>query len=83
MKLRFIKWLLECSFQLNFSAPVVKSDSAGPIKDKQALIDDDDDMTMANGTSPANQFEIMEPSSTLPRRGSTSQVNFPKKNNII
>jgi len=52
--------------------PVVKSDSAGPIKDKQALIDDDDE-TIANGTSPANQFEIMEPSNTVTRRGSTSQ----------
>ena len=58
-----------------FSAPVVKSDSAGPIKDKQALIDDDDE-TIANGTSPANQFEIMEPSNTVTRRGSTSQVLF-------
>ena len=67
MKQKFLSYL-------KFLAPVVKSDSGGPIKDKQALIDDDDDMTMANGTSPANQFEIMEPSSTLPRRGSTSQV---------
>ena len=66
----------------NLLAPVVKSDSAGPIKDKQALIDDDDDMTLANGTSPANQFEIMEPSSTLPRRGSTSQVCVLRTNKI-
>jgi len=52
--------------------PEVK-DSAGPIKDKQALIDDDDEYVTANGTSPANQFEIMEPSNTLTRRGSASQ----------